>query len=86
MFNDMSLHLMVLIIRYFKPNSFDAILERQANSILGTGFKRHKNLKGNTKYWISDYQSGEQADYEKNIGLNRDDIDTLEMLAKYLQD
>ena len=65
MFNDMSLHLMSLMVRSSKPNSFDAIFEKQANSISDAGFKRHKNLKGNTKYWMFDYQSGEQVDWEK---------------------
>ena len=42
MFNDMPLHLITLMIRYFRPNSFDAVFEKQANNISGAGFKRKK--------------------------------------------
>ena len=55
MFNGMPLYLMALMIRSFKSNSFDTIFERQSNSISGAGFKRPKNCKGNTKYWMFDY-------------------------------
>ena len=38
MFNDMLVHLMALVIRSFKSDSFDSIFGKQANSISGAGF------------------------------------------------
>ena len=85
MLNDMPVHLMALMIRSFKPDSFDTIFQKRVNSISGAGFENVGHKRGNTRYWMFDYELNKQVSWENNKHLTKNDVDTLQILANALQ-